>query len=253
MNDRQLQTLIRMALEAEGLERDGAAHGVEPVLARIGPSRTTRVLRGVGLVAGLAAAAGIAVVIWPAAPIATPSANNTGPIASVPANDKHETGTGAAALAAKSTSESDGAPLAGGAARGRAVENRVASTDFEKPLVSDVVSDAERPMAELAQVLVVVRSTAGPGGGVGCGCAKVPSVQWVQAGAGGKDLDGRVIYARADADPREPTLNVNDFACFHKSFASGDASANCDGSTTGPMLSVNDFVCFTNKFAHGCM
>jgi len=45
---------------------------------------------------------------------------------------------------------------------------------------------------------------------------------------------------------------VADFTCFLQSFASGNAYANCDASTTVPVLNVADFTCFLQKFAAGC-
>ena len=59
-------------------------------------------------------------------------------------------------------------------------------------------------------------------------------------------------YPNCDASTAIPVLNVNDFTCFLKKYAAGDAYANCDGSTTPPVLNVNDFICFQQKYAAGC-
>ena len=47
-------------------------------------------------------------------------------------------------------------------------------------------------------------------------------------------------------------LAGRDDATFLDRYVSGDAYANCDGSTTSPVLSANDFQCFINTFAGGC-
>jgi hypothetical protein len=227
MNDRELTTLIRMAMEAESLEP--GAREAAPVIARIGPGWR----RTAGLVAGFAAAAGIAVVIWPGTLGLTQTKqtpknlqiakarDDRGDIARLNAETAMKAGVSGIAKAEPSTGDPK------------------SSSDFDHPLAA---SPEEGSFA--SQVLVVLRDAKNA-----CGCEKIQTVDWSKKQPAGS----RLIYARADADPASPTLNVNDFACFHKSFASGDSAANCDGSTTGPMLSVNDLVCFTSKFAHGCM
>jgi hypothetical protein len=59
-------------------------------------------------------------------------------------------------------------------------------------------------------------------------------------------------YADCDSSTAMPFLNINDFICFQRRFAAGDAYANCDGSTQAPILNVDDFLCFQARFIAGC-
>ena len=57
-------------------------------------------------------------------------------------------------------------------------------------------------------------------------------------------------YANCDGSTVTPTLNVADFTCFLRRFASGDVLyADCDLNAD---LGVPDFTCFLRRFAAGC-
>jgi hypothetical protein len=69
---------------------------------------------------------------------------------------------------------------------------------------------------------------------------------------GSYNVGGVACYPNCDDSIAVPVLNVQDFTCFLRRYAAGDAYANCDNNSSPPLLNVVDFTCFLQRYAEGC-